>query len=58
MLKCSPSTIPIDAGKYLTKDTSTYLVDLSFHKKIIGQLMFANNSRFGICFAGDNSHSL
>lgn len=51
MLDCRPSTLPIDAVKYLTEDTSTSFVDPTFYKKLIGQLMFATNLRFDICFA-------
>lgn len=50
MLECRPSTLPIDAGKYLTEDTSTTFVDPTFYRKLVGHLMFATNSRFDICF--------
>lgn len=50
MLDCRPSTLPIDAGKYLTENTSTLFVDPTFYRKLVGQLMFATNSRFDICF--------
>lgn len=51
MLNCRPSTLPIDAGHYLQEDTNTPFVDLTFYRKLVGQLMFATNSRFDICFA-------
>lgn len=51
MLDCRPYTLPIDARKYLTEDTSTPFVDPTFYRKLVGQLMFATILRFDICFS-------
>lgn len=50
MLDCRSSTLSIDVGKYLTEGINTPFVDTKFYKKLVGQLMFAINSRFDICF--------
>lgn len=58
MLDYMPSTIAIDVEKYLTKDTNPPFVNATFYRRLVGQLMFATNSRFDVCFVVDNSHRL
>lgn len=44
------SALPIEAGKYLIENTGTPSVDSTFYQKLAGQLLFATNTRFDICF--------
>jgi hypothetical protein len=50
MLECKSMNTPMEANLKLLVDTSSYLIDATLHRQIIGSLMYLMNTRPDICF--------
>jgi hypothetical protein len=51
MLECKSMNTPMEAKLKLLVDTSSYLIDATLYRQIIGSLIYLTNTRPNICFA-------
>ena len=50
-MDCQAMTTPMTTNLKLLNDESSKIVDVTLYRKIIGSLMYLNNTRPDICFA-------